>query len=58
MSDSSDVDKPIGLRKKVEDNDNLSDYPSDDSVDSEKRRAQEEEEIRQHRINMAKRAAK
>lgn len=46
MSDSSDVDKPIGLRKKVEDNDNLSDYPSDDSVDSEKRRAQEEEEIR------------
>ena len=46
MSDSSDIDKPIGLRKKDEDKDNLSDYPSDDSVDSEKRKAMEEEEIR------------
>ena len=53
MSDSSDIDQPIGLRKKSkqiesgeDDKDNLSDYPSDNSLDSETRRANEEEEIR------------
>ena len=63
MSDSSDEDKPIGLRNKKQqdgeiDKDNLSDYQSDNSIDSETKRAQEEEEIRLHRIQMAKRAAK
>lgn len=38
MSDSSDVDRPIGLDKKAKDQgierDDLSDYLSDDSMDS------------------------
>ena len=62
MSDSSDVDRPIGLDKKAKDQgierDDLSDYLSDDSMDSQKKAAAEEEEIRQHRIQMAKNAAK
>ena len=65
MSDSSDVDKPIAWRKKkgdvdadLEDDGNLSDYRSENSDDSDTRRAKEEDEIKQHRLQMAKRAAK
>ena len=53
MSDSSDVDKPIAWRKKkgdvdadLEDDGNLSDYRSENSDDSDTRRAKEEDEIK------------
>ena len=54
MSDSSDIDDPIGKNRKkkeealkgLEKLDDLSDYLSDDSMDSEKKRAKEEAEIK------------